>query len=74
LDDLEEIALDTRNTVIVFSNQSKEVMNDFFELDNENVWLVAESGYLYKTGSNAPWKQLISLSNKIWLQPVLELM
>lgn len=49
-------------------------MNEFFHEDAENVWLVAESGYLYKTGPNSQWKKLISLCNQIWLQPVLELM
>ena len=34
LDDLREIALDSRNTVIVFSNQSKEVMTSYFTPDD----------------------------------------
>jgi len=75
LDDLREIALDSRNTVIVFSNQCKEVMSSYFnQEDYENIWLVAESGYLYKEGPNSHWKQLLSLSNKIWHKTVLELM
>ena len=50
LDDLEEIALDSRNVVIVFSNQSADVMEESFK-EVDNIWLAAESGYLYKCGS-----------------------
>lgn len=53
LDDLEEIAVDSRNTVIVFSNQCRNVMSELFEQTVNNIWLVAESGYLYKTGPNS---------------------
>lgn len=50
LEDLEEISLDSRNTLIIFSNQSKEVMKEYFEEHLDNVWLVAESGYTFKPG------------------------
>lgn len=44
----------------------------FIEIDD--VWLAAESGYLYKTGELSEWKKLISLSNKIWLESVKDIM
>ena len=52
----------------------------------ENVWLAAESGYLYRNcssnsssiggdhGSSATWRKLISLSNKVWFNSVYEVM
>eukprot|EP00347_Sterkiella_histriomuscorum_P002755 403366928 len=74
LEDLEEIAVDSRNTVIIFSNQSKNTMKELFEQTVNNIWLVAESGYLYKTGPQAHWKQLTQLAKKVWLNPIQELM
>jgi len=55
LEDLEEIALDSRNTVIIFSNQGKVGMSEYFDLKDSNIWFVAESGYLYKTGTGSDW-------------------
>ena len=40
----------------------------------DNVWLAAESGYLYRMGCKNEWQPLISLSNKVWLNSVLEIM
>jgi trehalose-phosphatase len=74
LDDLEEISLDKRNTLIIFSNQSKEVVKEYFEEHLDNVWLVAESGYVFKTGDGSDWKKLISLGNKVWINTILEVM
>jgi trehalose-6-phosphatase len=58
LEDLREIALDHRNTLIIFSNQSADVLEEHFS-EVDNIWLVAESGYLYKMGDKAEWKKLI---------------
>jgi trehalose 6-phosphate synthase/phosphatase len=46
------------------------------ELFNEidDVWLAAESGYLYKMGEKHEWKKLISLANKVWLNSIQEIM
>lgn len=49
-------------------------MKEYF-LDNvDNIWLVAESGYLYKMGESSDWKKLISLSNKVWINDIIEIM
>jgi trehalose-6-phosphatase len=43
----------------------------------DNLWLAAESGYLYKTGGSngdGEWKKLINLANKVWFNSVYEIM
>lgn len=56
----------------------------------DNLWLAAESGYLYKAGGShqsphhpteeggvangGEWKKLISLANKVWFNSVYEVM
>jgi hypothetical protein len=65
LEDIREIASDplNRNIVIVFSNQSVQMLSDHFASITkhgplDNLWLAAESGYLYKaptaTTSHSP--------------------
>jgi trehalose 6-phosphate synthase/phosphatase len=43
---------------------------------HENLWLAAESGYLYRTGSSngGEWRKLINLSTKIWFNSVKKIM
>lgn len=36
--------------------------------------MAAENGYLYRMGEDTEWKKLISLSNKVWLTSVNDLM
>jgi trehalose 6-phosphate synthase/phosphatase len=49
-------------------------MDDYFQ-SIDNIWLAAESGYLYKPGDTlGEWKKLISLSNKVWFNSVHEIM
>lgn len=70
LEDLREICSDplNRNIVIIFSNQSVHQLQEHFAClsDLENLWLAAESGYLYHPGAGSDWRKLISLSNKVW--------
>jgi len=73
LEDIHELTLDKRNTVVIFSNKSKEALIQYFGHIND-IWLAAESGYLYKTGSKSEWKKLILLAKRIWLNSVLEIM
>jgi len=73
LADLEELSLDSRNTIVVFSNQSRRTMEEWFG-HIDDLWLVAESGYTFKMGTKSEWKHLISLSNRVWLDGVLEVM
>ena len=79
LDNIREIVSDplNRNIVIIFSNQSVGVIEEQFgrllKSDGEstsggleNLWVAAESGYLYRTGSlsgeNSEWRKLRNLS------------
>lgn len=54
LEDIREIASDplSRNIVIIFSNQTVPIVEEHFAplLGLDNLWLAAESGYLYRTG------------------------
>lgn len=57
LEDIKEIASDplNRNIVIVFSNQSVQMLSEHFapitKNGLDNLWLAAESGYLYKANA-----------------------
>ena len=75
LENIREIVSDplNRNIVIIFSNQSVGVIEEQFasllnaEGDGlENLWIAAESGYLYRTGSksgeNSEWRKLRNLA------------
>ena len=59
LDDIREISKDplNRNIFVVFSNQTVSSLQEHFaRILNEgldNLWLAAESGYLYRTGSGS---------------------
>ena len=72
LDDLLEITLDNRNTVIVFSKVSKKVLSGLFVKIPE-IWLAAESGYLYKMGELIDWHKLISLANNLWMNTLIDI-
>ena len=48
-------------------------MEEYFG-DISDLWMAADSGYLYKMGSKHGWKKLISLSNKVWFSSVREIM
>jgi trehalose 6-phosphate synthase/phosphatase len=73
LESIEEISLDNRNTVIVYSHQSRKVLEETFS-SIENLCLCAESGYLYKMRSSSDWIKLMHLANKVWLSLVQEIM
>jgi predicted transcriptional regulator len=73
LENIREIVSDplNRNIVIIFSNQSVGVIEEQFahllkDGGLENLWIAAESGYLYRTGSstgeNSEWRKLRNLS------------
>lgn len=58
LEDLDEISMDSRNVVIIYSVQSKETLEEIFR-DLEDVWLVAESGYKIRPGGQREWHRLM---------------
>ena len=73
LEDLEEITLDNRNIVVIFSNQSVEVLESHF-LGLDDLWLAPESGYMYRTGA-VPYQKLITMANNgVWIHTVREVM
>jgi trehalose 6-phosphate synthase/phosphatase len=87
LENIREIVSDplNRNIVIIFSNQSVGVIEEQFasllnsEGDGlENLWIAAESGYLYRTGSqsgeNAEWRKLRNLATQVWFNSVKKIM
>ena len=49
-------------------------MTELFDVDCTNMWLVAESGYLYKTGPQSQWQKLITLAKRVWFNALNDLM
>ena len=73
LEDLRELVQDNRNIVVVFSNQSVDVVKEQFGGVGDDLWVAAESGYLYKQAGHG-WKKLIQLANKVWLNTIYNVM
>ena len=89
LENIREIVSDplNRNIVIIFSNQSVGVIEEQFagllhtadgDGGLENLWIAAESGYLYRTGSqtgeNSEWRKLRNLATQVWFNSVKKIM
>ena len=85
LENIREIVSDplNRNIVIIFSNQSVEIIEEHFshllkDGGLENLWIAAESGYLYRTGSstgeNSEWRKLRNLATQVWFNSVKKIM
>jgi trehalose-6-phosphatase len=72
------LLIDNRNTVIIVGNQTKETLTEWFGRSSgpgngNHFWLAAESGYLYKAGSN-DWQKFSELDDLSWIAPVKKIM
>ena len=63
---LKELTQDSRNIVVVISNEEKETVQQAFR-KMPNIWLAAESGYWYKT-DKSDWKRFFEQDSKEWLK------
>ena len=55
---MQSLETDQRNTVIIIGNHSTKAMDIWFKgVTSSNLWIAAESGYLYRQGNGKKWNE-----------------
>ena len=64
IETIHSLVTDPRNTVVIIGNHTKKSMDHWFLVNRKlgvassNLWIAAESGYLYKAGNDHKWSTL----------------